>query len=69
MPDRERLEERIQDSGLKKEFIAQKLGMSLNSLNNKISGRTSFLIGEAFKLKEILNLDEDVFNDIFLNRC
>lgn len=67
MPDRERLEERIQDSGLKKEFIAQKLGMSLNSLNNKISGRTSFLIGEAFKLKEILNLDEDVFNDIFLN--
>lgn len=69
MPDRERLEERIQDSGLKKEFIAQKLGMSLNSLNNKISGRTSFLIGEAFKLKEILNIDEDVFNDIFLNRC
>lgn len=66
MIDREQLVEKIRTSGLKKEFIAAKIGMSLNSLNNKISGRTKFIINEAFKLKILLNLSDEEFNSIFL---
>lgn len=67
MTNSEWLEAQIKNSGLKKQFISEKLGMSLNSLNNKLSGRTAFTVNEAIKLKLLIGIDETQFNDIFLN--
>ena len=66
MVNKEVLVEEIQKSGLKKEFICSRLGMSLNTLNNKISGRTKFLVTEAFDLKTLLKMDDVLFRSIFL---
>lgn len=59
------LETRIKNSGFKKQFIAEKLGISLNSLNNKISGRTLFTAQEAVGLKMLIGITEDQFDLIF----
>lgn len=66
MANNELLSSKIQESGLKKEFIAKKMGMCLTTLNNKISGRTAVLVTEAFVLKDLLRLEEEEFKEIFL---
>lgn len=55
----------IKASGLRKEKIANELGISLASLNNKIANRTSFYVEEIEILKRILKLNERQFNSIF----
>lgn len=55
----------IKESGFRKEKIANDLGISLTSLNNKIANRTSFYVGEIDTLKRILKLNEKQFNSIF----
>lgn len=67
-PNKELLSSKIRESGFRKEYIAQKLGMSLNSLNNKISGRTPFMIDEAYELKKLLNIESDDVELFFLHR-
>lgn len=67
-PNKELLAEKIRASGYRKEHIAKQLGMSLNSLNNKISGRTPFMVDEAYGLKKILNIDSEDIELFFLSR-
>lgn len=44
----------IFQKGLSKREIAQKLGMTYNTLLLKLSGKATFTLDEALKLKEIL---------------
>ena len=55
----------IKESGLRKEKIANELGISLSSLNNKIANRTSFYVDEIEILKRTLKLNEKQFTSIF----
>ena len=55
----------IKESGLRKEVIAAGLGISLNSLNNKIANRTSFYADELYRLKGLLNLSQEQFFGVF----
>jgi len=56
----------IKDSGLKISFLANKIGMTRQSLNAKISGRRSFSQSEIMALKQALRLDDNTFMRIFL---
>ena len=55
----------IEKSGLKRSWIADKLGISYQSLWNKLNGKTDFTVTESAKLKEILHLDEQEYIALF----
>lgn len=50
------LNELIKESGLKKRFIAEKLGVNLNTITSWVKGTTNPNIDQLIKLKEILHL-------------
>ena len=50
------LEEEIKSSGLKKGYIASKLGISRYSLINKISNKNEFKASEIDTVCEVLNI-------------
>ena len=52
------LENLIMASGLKKKFIAEKLGICRQQLNKKIAGLVPFTGPEIKNLCKLLNLDE-----------
>lgn len=66
MTNRKLLEQQIQNSGIKMSFIADSLGISRAGLNNKISGKSEFKVSELLQMQEILNLDDAMTRDIFL---
>lgn len=55
----------IKKSGIKKSAIAKKLNMSINSFNNKLSGRTEFTTSEAINLLRLLGVETFDFNLYF----
>ena len=57
MTDTLRLRERIKDSGLKYQYIADKMGLSRFGLMKKIENETEFKTSEVEKLCEILSID------------
>jgi len=65
MTKTEVLKRLIKESGIRKEKIAALLGISITSLNNKITNRTSFYADELYHLKALLNLSQAQFFDIF----
>lgn len=66
----ELLAKRIYDSGLRKEYIASKIGITRQSLSKKINGDSDFTASEISKLKLILNLSaEDLQSLFFDNKC
>lgn len=64
--DTELLQKKIEDSGLRKGFIAEKLGRSRQALRDKIEGRTEFLPSEIRVLCELLRLTDEERRLIFL---
>jgi len=63
----EKLKEVIQDSGIKISVLADKIGISRQSLYMKINGERSFDQGEIMALKSNLHLDDEQFMTIFFN--
>ena len=57
----------IDNSGLKKSYIARFLGITKASLYNKLSGKTEFSVSEANKLRILLHLSDRDMNDIFFS--
>jgi len=45
--------------------LSEKLGITVQSLNAKLNGRTQFTLEEAVKITEFLNLKDPI--DIFFN--
>ena len=56
MTDTAELRQVIKDSGLKLEFIAQKLGLTRFGLQKKIENNSEFKASEILLLCEILNI-------------
>lgn len=48
--------EAIRNKGIKKAFLAEKLGITGTSLDNKLAGRTRFYVDEALEVMAILGL-------------
>lgn len=55
-----RVEAQIILSGMSKKEIAQCLGISYNTLNLKLSGKSSFSLDEAMEIKRILQAEDAV---------
>lgn len=68
MTDTDKLREIIRLSGLKKAFIADKLGLSYQGYLNKEMGLTEFTAPEISILKDLLNLTSKQVIEIFLSK-
>lgn len=70
MVNTKKLNEAIAAKGYRKEYLAGLLGISRQSLSNKITGKTEFRAEESRVLKETLELTDRAFVDIFFTtRC
>lgn len=59
MTNTELLREKIEQSGYKLQFIAKKVGITYQSLLNKINNRSDFRANEIQALYDILELTEE----------
>lgn len=66
MTDTKRLKSIVEQSGLKKTFIAEKLGITYQGYFKKENGKSEFLASEIAVMKDLLNLSTKDVNDIFL---
>ena len=69
MTDTKLLEQVIKERGLKKGYIAERLGVSRSGLINLIKGRTEFKASQIQTLSDLLNLTEAQKNAIFFALC
>ena len=61
------LKEVIKDSGVKVTVLADKIGISRQSLSLKLNGDRSFDQAEIMSLKTNLHLSDEQFMEIFFN--
>ena len=61
------LTEAIKNSGLKRTYIADQLGLSYQGFLNKITGKKEFVGSEIVRMKELLRIDEKAVSEIFLS--
>lgn len=54
-----KIEELIVESGLKKKYVAEQLGININTLTNWIKGKNMPKLDQAVKLAHILNCKVD----------
>lgn len=65
MYQREKMEEAIKASGLRKRYIAEKICMGYDTMLAKISGRQEWKISEVQKLGDLIGITDDQRNAIF----
>ena len=61
------LEKRISNKGMKKSYIADKLGISRTSLLNKMCGKTEFVASEIGTLCGLLDITPGEMKAIFFS--
>lgn len=66
MIDSKKLNRKINASGMKRKYIAEKLGLSPYGLSKKISNENEFKVSEVEKICNILNMTADEREDIFV---
>lgn len=66
--DTELLRKKIQDSGLKLRFVAEKIGITYYGLLKKMNNETEFKASEIQVLHALLRLSEEERNAIFFGR-
>lgn len=62
-----RLKILIAQKEIKRSYLANKMGISYNTLTNKLNGKKEFSAIEISKIKELLELDEKLSANIFFN--
>ena len=68
MTDTAKLNGAIGASGLKKSFIAKRLGLSLKGLQNKLENNSEFKASEIVLFQELLKIDDETRDQIFLGK-
>lgn len=53
------LEEKIQQSGLKKVFIAEKIGVTPNTLTALLNNKAEFKVSQIRAICQVLNIRDD----------
>lgn len=66
MTDTAKYKALVDDSGLKKKYIAERLGLSYAGYLKKENGENEFVASELGVLKGIFGLSDKQVNDIFL---
>lgn len=64
---REKMEDAIKASGLRKRFIAEKIGIGYDTMLAKISGRQEWKISEVQRLGDLIGISPDQRNAIFFD--
>ena len=59
MIDSKKLEEKIQQSGLKKGYLAERLGVSRATFSALLSNKTEFKVSQIRVLCELLDIHDD----------
>lgn len=67
MTDIDLLLERIKDSGMKMTAIAEKTGIERATIYNRLKGKGEFTASEIVALSEVLHLNKDDRDKIFLS--
>lgn len=65
MTDTKLLKQVINESGLKRYFLAEQLGLTYPGLQNKIHNKSEFKASEIKKISEILSIDNELRERIF----
>lgn len=65
MFDAKRFDDAVQKSGLKKQYIAKKIGISYDSLRKKMSGELKWKVDEALAVSTILRMSKAERDAIF----
>lgn len=65
MTDTKRLKEILKNSGYKRRYVAQYVGISYQALLNKINNLTEFRVFEIVKLCELLKISDKDRDKIF----
>ena len=55
------LSDLIEENGLKKTFVAYKMGITLPKLSSVLHGRNKFTADIAFRAAEVLNVSPEIF--------
>ena len=63
----ERLKILLLTKDIKRSYLAKKMGISYNTLTDKLNGKQEFSGIEISKIKSILNLDTKLCTNIFFN--
>lgn len=61
----EKLKEKMSENGISNEKMAYNIGITRNTFENKLKGKTGFTLSEAIKIKKILNLSKKEFDNFF----
>lgn len=67
MTDVNRLKEVVRDSGLKKVYIAERLGITYQGYLKKENGENEFMASEIKTIQELLGLSAKDTREIFLS--
>lgn len=67
MTDSSKLKDVVEKSGLKKTFIAEKLGLSYQGYLKKENGKSEFMAKEISVMKDLLRLSNKEVSEIFLS--
>lgn len=59
------LQNEIKSRGVSKMALCEKMGINLQSLNNKLTGRTSFRADEIYRMSKALYLSKEELVSIF----
>lgn len=59
----------IRDSGIKVSYLADKIGMTRQSLHAKLNGNRTFTQSEIMALKIALHMNDEDFMRIFFAEC
>ena len=63
----ERVIKLMDKHNIKIEELAQKMGLEMNKLKDKLSGKEEFYINEIASIKEIFNLDIKELDKLFFS--
>lgn len=55
----------VLESGIKKGVIARKMGITYETLRNKLDGTSELPVSKAILLADIIGMDRDVFFEVF----
>lgn len=58
----------IKNSGLKKRYIAEKMGICLSTFSRKINNKAEFNTTQISLLCEMLNINDEKRNEIFFTK-
>ena len=68
MVDYTKLNDKIENSGIKRNVIANQLGITSKTLSNKLNDKSEFTISQITQISKVLHLSFFELKDIFFSK-